>query len=111
MFLSILINACLVILSDFSLRFCVSPFLRLVSSIHAIMATTAGVIIVASCRGNVIDDRLDFMSLIVFVKVWQHISRSVFTPAPVGASDSDENQGGTSLSVCNYSAYTGDVIG
>uniref|UniRef100_A0A3Q3WNL6 TLC domain-containing protein n=1 Tax=Mola mola TaxID=94237 RepID=A0A3Q3WNL6_MOLML len=30
---------------------------RLVSSIHAIMATTAGVIIVSSCRANVIDDR------------------------------------------------------
>ncbi|KAM9788940.1 ceramide synthase [Neosynchiropus ocellatus] len=30
---------------------------RLVSSIHALMATTAGVIIVSSCRGNVIFDR------------------------------------------------------
>ncbi|XP_029375047.1 smoothelin-like protein 2 isoform X3 [Echeneis naucrates] len=30
---------------------------RLVSSIHAIMATTAGVIIVSSCLGNVIDNR------------------------------------------------------
>ncbi|KAI3373964.1 hypothetical protein L3Q82_022533 [Scortum barcoo] len=30
---------------------------RLVSSIHAIMATTAGVIVVLSCRGNVINDR------------------------------------------------------
>ncbi|XP_037543187.1 TLC domain-containing protein 3A [Nematolebias whitei] len=30
---------------------------RLVSSIHALMATTAGVIIVSSCRGDVINDR------------------------------------------------------
>lgn len=30
---------------------------RLVSSVHAIMATTAGTIIVSSCRGNVIHDR------------------------------------------------------
>ncbi|XP_044077301.1 ceramide synthase [Siniperca chuatsi] len=30
---------------------------RVVSSIHAIMATTAGVIVVSSCRGNVINDR------------------------------------------------------
>ncbi|XP_070411577.1 smoothelin-like protein 2 isoform X4 [Nothobranchius furzeri] len=30
---------------------------RLVSSIHALMATTAGVIVVASCQGNVIYDR------------------------------------------------------
>ncbi|XP_015225679.1 TLC domain-containing protein 3A [Cyprinodon tularosa] len=30
---------------------------RLVSSIHALMATTAGVIIVSSCRGNIIYDR------------------------------------------------------
>uniref|UniRef100_A0A3Q1H2D3 Protein FAM57B-like n=1 Tax=Acanthochromis polyacanthus TaxID=80966 RepID=A0A3Q1H2D3_9TELE len=30
---------------------------RLVSSIHAAMATTAGVIVVSSCRGNVINDR------------------------------------------------------
>ncbi|XP_047462692.1 TLC domain-containing protein 3A-like [Mugil cephalus] len=30
---------------------------RLVSSIHAVMATTAGVIIVSSCWGNVINDR------------------------------------------------------
>ncbi|KAE8287685.1 Protein FAM57B [Larimichthys crocea] len=30
---------------------------RLVSSIHAIMATTAGVIVVSSCRGNIINDR------------------------------------------------------
>ncbi|XP_036418851.1 ceramide synthase [Colossoma macropomum] len=30
---------------------------RLVSSIHAIMATTAGIVVVSSCRGNVITDR------------------------------------------------------
>ncbi|KAK5887218.1 hypothetical protein CesoFtcFv8_015841 [Champsocephalus esox] len=30
---------------------------RLVSSIHAVMATTAGVIVVSSCRGSVISDR------------------------------------------------------
>ncbi|CAL8279007.1 unnamed protein product [Arctogadus glacialis] len=30
---------------------------RLVSSIHAVMATTVGCIVVASCRGNVISDR------------------------------------------------------
>ncbi|XP_007257018.3 ceramide synthase [Astyanax mexicanus] len=30
---------------------------RLVSSIHAIMATTAGIIVVSSCRSNVITDR------------------------------------------------------
>lgn len=30
---------------------------RLVSSIHAAMATTAGIIVVSSCRGNVINDR------------------------------------------------------
>ncbi|XP_061659570.1 ceramide synthase isoform X1 [Syngnathoides biaculeatus] len=30
---------------------------RLVSSIHAVMATTAGVVVVSSCRGNVINDR------------------------------------------------------
>ncbi|XP_072230397.1 ceramide synthase [Leuresthes tenuis] len=30
---------------------------RLVSSIHAIMATTAGVIVVSACRGNIINDR------------------------------------------------------
>ncbi|XP_026183687.1 smoothelin-like protein 1 isoform X2 [Mastacembelus armatus] len=30
---------------------------RLVSSIHAIMATTAGVIVVTSCQGNAINDR------------------------------------------------------
>uniref|UniRef100_A0A8C1L9G5 TLC domain containing 3A n=1 Tax=Cyprinus carpio TaxID=7962 RepID=A0A8C1L9G5_CYPCA len=30
---------------------------RLVSSIHAVMATTAGIIVVSSCKGNVIMDR------------------------------------------------------
>lgn len=30
---------------------------RLVSSIHAVMATTAGIVVVSSCRGNVINDR------------------------------------------------------
>ncbi|KAF3705841.1 Protein FAM57B [Channa argus] len=30
---------------------------RLVSSIHAVMATTTGAIVVSSCRGNVINDR------------------------------------------------------
>ncbi|XP_034033732.1 TLC domain-containing protein 3A [Thalassophryne amazonica] len=30
---------------------------RLVSSIHAVMATTAGIIVVSSCRGNVINGR------------------------------------------------------
>ncbi|XP_054611362.1 ceramide synthase isoform X2 [Dunckerocampus dactyliophorus] len=30
---------------------------RLVSSIHAVMATTAGIIVVSSCRGNVIHSR------------------------------------------------------
>lgn len=49
---------------------CVCLSLRLVSSIHAIMATTAGVIIVSSCRGNVISERLDCMLLIPFMKQW-----------------------------------------
>ena len=31
--------------------------LKLVSSIHAIMATTAGVIVVSACSGNVMTDR------------------------------------------------------
>lgn len=40
---------------------CVSFFHRLVSSVHAVMATIVGVCVVSSCRGNVIDDRLDYV--------------------------------------------------
>lgn len=56
---------------------CVCLFLRLVSSIHAIMATTAGVIVVSSCHGNVINDRLDFMSLIPLVKQWLQVAAHI----------------------------------
>ena len=36
---------------------CVTCFSRLVSSIHAVMATTAGVIVVSGCSNNVLTDR------------------------------------------------------
>lgn len=52
-----------------SVVLCVCLFLRLVSSIHAIMATTAGVIVVSSCRGNVINDRLDSMLSITLINL------------------------------------------
>lgn len=37
--------------------FVFSSSCRLVSSIHAVMATAAGIIVVSSCKGNVIMDR------------------------------------------------------
>lgn len=62
---------------------CVCLFLRVVSSIHAIMATTAGVIIVSACRGNAINDRLDFTSLISTPDF--PLNRYTFLPAPITA--------------------------
>ncbi len=66
---------------------CLCLFLRLVSSIHAIMATTAGVIVVSSCRGNVINDRLDFMSLIPFMQQSSDfpLGHYTFLPVPIQA--------------------------
>ncbi|XP_066513515.1 ceramide synthase [Hoplias malabaricus] len=60
---------------------------RLVSSIHAIMATTVGIIVVSSCRGNVIIDRhwlatsfviwygVPYMSYDIFAMYLSHYSR------------------------------------
>lgn len=46
------------LLKLFPPHYCVVLFLRLVSSIHAVMATTAGVVVASSCRGDIINDRL-----------------------------------------------------
>lgn len=60
---------------------------RLVSSVHAIMATTAGVIVVCSCRGNVISDKhwlatyfviwygVPYMSYDIFAMYLSHYNR------------------------------------
>lgn len=110
---------------------CVCLFLRLVSSIHAIMATTAGVIVVSSCHGNVINDRLDFMSLIPLVKQWFQVAAHIFPPLIYHSIITlpylhpsrpcqmvrGKNWGGTSLSFFNYrgvhkrTQHAGDLTG
>ncbi|XP_062392299.1 ceramide synthase isoform X2 [Sardina pilchardus] len=64
-----------------------SSFPPLVSSVHAIMATTAGVIVVCACRGNVISDKhwlatyfviwygVPYMSYDIFAMYLSHYNR------------------------------------
>lgn len=47
---------------------------RLVSSIHALMATAAGIVVVSACRDNVIYDRSGFTSQFCLLTSFTHLN-------------------------------------